>query len=418
MRLTQPGEGSEDTKRRASLGELVPAGANPLAVEAVVRRLADARLITTEGDSQVSEEVSVEVAHEALIRGWAQLRSWVEEDRAGLRSIASSPTPRTWQAHGRDNSFLFRGSLLRNALDWAKARRHELNDRENEFLKASLRKRQRGKVAVMAPILLVALASIGGWGWLQSVNRNRLLKSTYDVQEHLKNARKLDGESRWGEAIEHLVEASKLLEPGVGDESLQRQVKESLDEYKKKDDDRKFAALLDKARLLGNRTKEGLAVTKATMTKYSETFRDFGIDIEALVPERAAELIRTKHSGISAVLAATLDDWARSAVPPIYARLREIARKADPDPWRDKIRDKETQIDKSDLTKLAADRDFDKQPAATLLRLGDALLETTDGREAGIAVLQRRSISIPTTSGSTKPWRSPSRSMSRHNMVK
>ena len=49
LRLTQPGEGIEDTKRRASFGELVPAGADPVAVEAVVRRLADARLITTEG---------------------------------------------------------------------------------------------------------------------------------------------------------------------------------------------------------------------------------------------------------------------------------------------------------------------------------------------------------------------------------
>ena len=48
LRLTQPGEGVEDTKRRASFGELVPAGADPAAVEAVVRRLADARLITTE----------------------------------------------------------------------------------------------------------------------------------------------------------------------------------------------------------------------------------------------------------------------------------------------------------------------------------------------------------------------------------
>jgi len=47
LRLTQPGEGTEDTKRRASFGELVPAGADPEDVESVVRRLADARLITT-----------------------------------------------------------------------------------------------------------------------------------------------------------------------------------------------------------------------------------------------------------------------------------------------------------------------------------------------------------------------------------
>ena len=49
LRLTQPGEGTEDTKRRASLHELLPAEGEREAVEAVVQRLAaeEARLVTT-----------------------------------------------------------------------------------------------------------------------------------------------------------------------------------------------------------------------------------------------------------------------------------------------------------------------------------------------------------------------------------
>jgi hypothetical protein len=75
LRLTQPGEGTEDTKRRASFGELVSAGSDPADVESVVGRLADARLVTTASDPTAPGKNSVEVAHEALIRGWGSFAS-------------------------------------------------------------------------------------------------------------------------------------------------------------------------------------------------------------------------------------------------------------------------------------------------------------------------------------------------------
>ena len=85
LRLTQPGEGTEDTKRRATLGELLPADGDPQAVDAVLLALAspDTRLVTTEGQG---DEQYVEAAHEALIRGWARLRRWIDQDRQALRS--------------------------------------------------------------------------------------------------------------------------------------------------------------------------------------------------------------------------------------------------------------------------------------------------------------------------------------------
>jgi hypothetical protein len=45
-----------------------------------VEQLADARLITTQGDERRPEEGVVEVAHEALIRGWSELRRWIDAD--------------------------------------------------------------------------------------------------------------------------------------------------------------------------------------------------------------------------------------------------------------------------------------------------------------------------------------------------
>ena len=70
LRLVQPGEGTEDTKRRVSYRELLPDDpARAEAVKRLVRALADrdARLITTEGTDTAGG--AVEVAHEALIRG-------------------------------------------------------------------------------------------------------------------------------------------------------------------------------------------------------------------------------------------------------------------------------------------------------------------------------------------------------------
>ena len=87
LRLVQPGEGTEDTKRRVSYRELLPGDpARAEAVRKLVQTLAsrDARLITTEGSD--ATEGAVEVAHEALIRGWKQLRQWIDADRAGLRT--------------------------------------------------------------------------------------------------------------------------------------------------------------------------------------------------------------------------------------------------------------------------------------------------------------------------------------------
>ena len=59
-------------------------GANPVA-EATIRKLADARLVVTERDAATGRE-TVEVAHEALIRGWQRLRAWIDADREFLRT--------------------------------------------------------------------------------------------------------------------------------------------------------------------------------------------------------------------------------------------------------------------------------------------------------------------------------------------
>jgi hypothetical protein len=203
LRLTQPGEGVEDTKRRASLSELVSVGADPSAVEAVVRRLADARLITTKGDPKRAGEVSVEVAHEALIQGWGQLRKWIDADRVGLRIHRQlTEAAREWEANGWESSFLYGGTRLAVAREWVTTHRDELNTLEAEFLAASRRKRRRRTVALTASILVMMASIIGGWVWFRWQKRIRSDQLTRAVEKDLIRAEELDTEGRWPASIQ------------------------------------------------------------------------------------------------------------------------------------------------------------------------------------------------------------------------
>jgi len=136
LRLTELGEGTQDTRRRVALAELLPAGdaagaSRPVAL--VLKTLSDARLITQDQDS-------VEVAHEALIREWPTLRQWLSENREGLRLHRRlTEAAQEWDALNREPSELYRGPRLAQALEWAEWAPHqlELNALEREFLQAS-----------------------------------------------------------------------------------------------------------------------------------------------------------------------------------------------------------------------------------------------------------------------------------------
>ena len=78
------GEERRDTRRRVGLEELVPAGSDPAATKALMKRLADARLVVT-SVNDVTQQEEVEVAHEALIRHWPRLGDWLDEDRNSIR---------------------------------------------------------------------------------------------------------------------------------------------------------------------------------------------------------------------------------------------------------------------------------------------------------------------------------------------
>jgi len=134
IRLTELGDETStgDTRRRATFNELILKPEESDATQAVLKALADARLVTTSEDS-------VQVAHEALIREWPTLRGWLEDNREGLRLHRQlTEAAQEWLAGEREPDMLFRGARLAQAREWSASHADDMNALEREFLAASV----------------------------------------------------------------------------------------------------------------------------------------------------------------------------------------------------------------------------------------------------------------------------------------
>jgi serine/threonine-protein kinase len=150
--------------------------------------------------------------------------------------------------------------------------------------------------------------------------------------------------------------------------------------------DRDMAALLEQLRLRKIELKDDLLDT-APAPDYAAAFRDYGIDVTTLSIEEAAR--RIAGSRIHAVLAAALDDWTEAPGKGVdVARLRLIALKGDPSPWRGKLRQAMARRDGRELQQLARDAEAPDQLPASLYLLGRALARSGFPDDA-IGVLRR-----------------------------
>lgn len=188
LSLTQLGEGTEDTRRRVPKADLV---VNRYPVDLVDRTLqaltgaklvvvntgagepaeskgepAPGRSLSVEEELQrLKETVTVEVAHEILIRHWSTLRWWLEENRARLRSQRYiEQAAQQWQQSDRQPDFLLRGVRLGAAEELYVKYTDELSREVQEFIEAGLQERDRDQRQVRQRLrrARTAIALIGG----------------------------------------------------------------------------------------------------------------------------------------------------------------------------------------------------------------------------------------------------------------
>jgi len=142
LALTQLGAGTEDTRRRILKRDLINEQYSESLVNQVIGRL----LVTDEirGAESEQTEVVVDVAHEALIRHWARLRQWIEENREAIRIERKvEAAAKEWNSRGRGKpdevAYLLQGSRLREAQEYLEKYLHlgHLNQLAQEFIQES-----------------------------------------------------------------------------------------------------------------------------------------------------------------------------------------------------------------------------------------------------------------------------------------
>jgi serine/threonine-protein kinase len=135
--------------------------------------------------------------------------------------------------------------------------------------------------------------------------------------------------------------------------------------------------------------------------EHAAAFGDCGIDIEAGDVETSASVIRSSPRAADVVPELELFAWKLEALgksaPDVVARvrrIRQIARAADPDPWRAKFRDARDRGDAESIRALATQADVSKLPEPDVVLLGIGLstkdLDAKRGRELFRAAVRRR----------------------------
>ncbi|GAA1020580.1 hypothetical protein Aple_078720 [Acrocarpospora pleiomorpha] len=135
LRLVHVAEDTADTRRRVTGSRLLSdvGPASPEEIQIVLDRFVEQRLITVDLDI-------VEISHEALIRAWPRLRSWIDVDRGGL-IIAHrfTDTAAAWQREGFDHGLLYRGARLAAVREWVETGHQDaMTPLARDFLEASI----------------------------------------------------------------------------------------------------------------------------------------------------------------------------------------------------------------------------------------------------------------------------------------
>jgi tetratricopeptide (TPR) repeat protein len=155
---------------------------------------------------------------------------------------------------------------------------------------------------------------------------------------------------------------------------------------KRDEADRRLLHTLEEIRLRQVEWKNGHFDLEAAAAAYARVFREHGIDPLTHRPEKVAEVIRARKSHVA--LAVALDDWASLIRNREEAKkLHEVARRADPDPWRNRVRAALAEHDVKALHRLATDEAVKEQPPTTLVLLARGLERAGAVKEA-VALLR------------------------------
>jgi DNA-binding SARP family transcriptional activator/ABC-type glycerol-3-phosphate transport system substrate-binding protein len=148
LRLVSVGDGEEVTRRRVLRQELTALGDDrvPLVLDTFGRH----RLLAFDRDP-TTRGPTVEIAHEALFREWARLRSWIADSRDDVRRrLRLTVAAEEWRATGEAPDYLLQGARLDEVAAATAHSELRLTTAEREFLDASVARREADRAAERA----------------------------------------------------------------------------------------------------------------------------------------------------------------------------------------------------------------------------------------------------------------------------
>jgi serine/threonine protein kinase/Flp pilus assembly protein TadD len=244
-------------------------------------------------------------------------------------------------------------------------------------------RRHRAALALAFAALLVVAAVAGGVGWVVRDQESRRAVAQHEAGSALEDARRLQRQGQWSEALEAVKRAEGLLASVGGLEDLRRQVAQARADVD-------TVAQLEKARLRNADVRDGQFDDEAAERLYLAAFRSYGLDLATLDLHEAAA--RIGKSAVRDHLVAALDHWAYTVKPRTdkagQRRLLAIGQLADGDVWRRRFRDLDPSRDRTDLERWATRQEVMGQPPATLLVLGLAL-RAAGARGAAVELLRQ-----------------------------
>jgi tetratricopeptide (TPR) repeat protein len=253
-------------------------------------------------------------------------------------------------------------------------------------LRKFARRHKAGLAAAGLILFFMALAA-GGIGWVVRDRGARRGDAARRAEHALTGADAFENQENWPEGLRAVEQAEGFL-AGFPEETAVRRRAQELRR------DLEMGARLQEARLRQtDDVKEEHWDWAAADVAYTEAFQAYGLDVDRLDPQTVAGRIAARP--IHRQLAAALDDWAVVRLQRQAEGWRQrlaAARAADPDEWRNRLRDALEAKDARALGKAVEDavaaKQADDWPEETLVLLGDLGQETDWGGQ--VAVLLKR----------------------------